>query len=250
MADVATEEGETLDALGEGRVRLFQRREGYRFNLDSMLLAGFGVERLDATRSLFVTELGTGCGVVALVVASWRPAWRVRGVEVQSGLAAIARRNSALNGLPVEIDGRDWRALPRSPPGEGADLVLCNPPWFEPQSGRTSDDAEKAAARHELHGGLGEAVAAAERILGPQGSVRFILPAARLVDVVRALEAVKLRAVRLRLVYPRPTDAAHALLIEADRSRRPLTIEAPLVLHDEAGGYSAEIRRLLGRAGP
>ena len=73
-------DGETLDAIGEGRVRLLQRRDGYRFNLDSVLLAGFAIDELEAERACKVVDLGTGCGVVPAKTTS-RKIRRRRGAE-------------------------------------------------------------------------------------------------------------------------------------------------------------------------
>jgi tRNA1Val (adenine37-N6)-methyltransferase len=239
-------EGETLDAMAGGGLRLFQRQAGYRFNLDAVLLAGFALAHREADRPARVIDLGAGSGVVALLVAAWRPAWQVTAVEVQPSLADLARRNIELNNLPVELIEADWRSL--GVPGRmgEADLVVCNPPYFAVERGQPCPDTEKAAARHEVLGTIADTARAARRLVQAKGSARFIYAASRLLDLIEALAGAGLPVVRLRLVHAKARDPAYAVLVESlPDSRRPLTVDAPLVVHSDDGGYSPEVAALL-----
>lgn len=244
-------EGETLDAIGEGRVRLIQRRDGYRFNLDAVLLAGFALGGLDARRPRRVVDLGTGCGVVALLVSSWRPGWSVTGVERQANLADCAVRSAALGGGLVRIVHSDWSLLTRPGEEERADLVLCNPPYFEPNEVRAPEDPECAAARVALHGGLVDAAKAARRIGTDRVSLRLVFPAARLPRLFTALAEAKLAVARVRPVHAHADDEAYAVLVEATAGfSGAMRLEPPLVVHGELERFTPEVRRLLSRAGP
>lgn len=235
---------ESLDAIGGGRVRLLQPRRGYRFNLDAVLLAGFAAKAVAADRPVDVVDLGTGCGVVALLVAAWRPNARVQAVEVQPAMAALARRNAQLNGLPVEVVEADWRAVPDT---LRADLVVSNPPYFPPARGRPPVDEGRAAARFESHGDVSSLANSAARRLKPGGAVRLVHAASRTADVLDAFRAVRLLPTVMRFVHPRASEAANTVLIELRRdSRRPLVVEPPLVVHASAGReYSPEVAALL-----
>lgn len=237
---------ETLDAIGEGRLRLVQRRDGYRFNLDAVLLAAFAVDGREAERPIDVVDFGTGCGVVALLVAAWRPRWRVQAVERQASLAGLARRNAELNALPVEILERDWRELRLESP---VDLVVSNPPWFDVSSGRPPPDEEKAAARHELNGDVDDLARAMKRSVRSNGACCVVFPASRLVRLLAAFEGAGLAATRLRFVHPRVGEEAGSVLLEArPASKRPLVVEPPLVVH-EGDGFGPEVRRMVSRDG-
>lgn len=241
MIEAAAGPGETLDAIGGGEVRLLQRRDGYRFNLDSVLVAAFAMAGREEARPLEVLDLGTGCGVVALLVKSRRPAWRVTGLELQPGLHDLARRNAALNALDVEMARGDARELPQAMRGT-FDLVVTNPPYFNADAGLPCDDGERHLARqdealrpHELAGAL-------MKLLRPNGAACVVYPAARLTALLSAMAEAKVVPVRLRFVHPSLAAPAGHVLVEArPRSKRPLVVEAPLVVHAPAGGYSDEV---------
>jgi tRNA1Val (adenine37-N6)-methyltransferase len=242
--------GETLDSLGR-TLSIVQRAKGYRFNLDSVLLAAFGVSGLDERRALSAVDLGTGSGIIALLLASWRPRWTVSAVEVQPSLVTLARRNAALNNLAVEVVEQDWRSL--GTPGRvgHADLVVCNPPYYAADRGERCVDEEKAAARQELHGDLQDNIRAASRVVRGSGRVRFIHAASRATEVISAFETAGLGVRRLRFVHAKPVDPAYAVLIDAAPGlRRPLTVEPPLVVHRTRRIYSAEVADLLAGKTP
>lgn len=237
---------ETLDSMAGGALRLWQRRRGYRFSLDSVLLAHFALASPRALQVRRVLDLGTGCGVVGLLLARLQPEWRVAGVELQPGLAELARRNAALNELPFEVIECDWRSLAGRVPDAGAELVVTNPPYYLQGAGQLCDEPERAAARAELHGGLPELVRAARRAMHPRGAFCLVLPTARLSDVFAALHAERLGPVRLRFVHPTASQPANHVLVESSASSRAaLVVEPPLIVHGEHERYSDEVRRLL-----
>src|SRR5574342_716335 len=124
---------ETLDALFHGKLKLFQSRSGYRFSLDALLLAYFVSVRPHET----VVDLGTGNGVIPLVLANLHSQISITGIELQSGMAERAERNVKLNGLEgrVQIRCGDVRAIDAIAPPESVDAVVCNPPFRKSSSG-------------------------------------------------------------------------------------------------------------------
>ncbi|MEK6851454.1 MAG: hypothetical protein AABY30_02825, partial [Candidatus Thermoplasmatota archaeon] len=92
-------DGETLDAFYHGRVRVLQKKKGYRFSVDAPLLAAFIRTRADDE----ALELGTGSGVISLLL-SVKPFRRIVALEIQEGLADLARRNVELNGLGDRVE--------------------------------------------------------------------------------------------------------------------------------------------------
>ena len=246
MIAVLPRKGETLDAIADGRIRLLQRKSGYRFNLDAVLLAGFGLEGRDAERPTQVVDLGTGCGIVALMLAAWRPAWEVTAIEVQPSLADLARRNVALNQLQIEVVEGDWRSRTLSSHAGKADLVVCNPPYFAPDKGQPCTDAERAAARQEMHGTIEDAARAARRFVRARGYVRFIYAASRFPELLTALRTARLPVVRMRMVHAKPDEPAYAVLTESiPDSKRPLLVEPPLIVHGANGTFTPEVAALV-----
>jgi tRNA1Val (adenine37-N6)-methyltransferase len=234
---------ETLDPILRGLVQVLQRRRGYRFSLDAVLLAQFAA-RTPAEQAV---DLGTGSGVVALLLAALGGARRVTGLELQPGLAALARRSVALNGLEervaiVEGDLRDSRALPR----QGFDLVLSNPPFRPADRGDRSPDPERALARHEIAATLADVARAAKRLVRSNGRVCLIYPAARMAETFHALGAAGLCPRVLRIVHPRAAEPAELFLVESRPAKAgPLVVQPPLVVFEADGRYTAELRRML-----
>lgn len=236
--------GESLDSVAG--VRILQRTDGYRFNLDAVLLAGAGVTGLPPDVPLRAIDLGTGSGVVALLLKRWRPAWSVTAVEVQPSLASLARRNATLNDSAIDVIEADWRSLGTPGRAGTTDLVVCNPPYYAADRGHPCSDAERAAARQELNGGIEGVAGAAARLVRGNGVVRFIHAAPRLPELLTAFERAGLGVTRLRCVHSKPGEEAYAVIVEGMAgSRRRLVVQPPLVVQGPEGGYGAEVRLLL-----
>jgi tRNA1Val (adenine37-N6)-methyltransferase len=228
--------GETLDTFHRGRVRLFQKKNGYRFSVDAPLLADF----IRTRRSDDILEVGTGSGVIALLLGG-RPFRRITAVEVQPGLAALAKRNVALNGLEgrVEIVRADCREYD---PGRKFDLVFSNPPYVPKAGGYLSRVTEKSIARHELKGGIGDLMRKTAEWLEPRGRACFVFPERRRGDFLAAASASGLRLRRFRAVKPRAGEPANLFLAEVGPGGRGGRTKklAALVLFKKDGSYTAE----------
>ena len=166
-----------------------------------------------------VCDLGTGSGALLLMLARRAEGLSLTGVERDPLSARTARDNLAANGLPGELVLGDWREAPL--PAGVFDLVVSNPPYFPPGSGRGNDPA-----RMELHGGLEELCAAAGRLLKNGGRFALCHRPERLCDVLCTLRAHGLEPKRLKLVAHSPAHSPALLLVEAVKGGRPgLTVE-------------------------
>ena len=161
-----------------------------------------------------VCDLGTGSGALLLLLARRAPDLQLAGVEADPLAARTARDNLAANGLPGELVLGDWREAPL--PAGVFDLVVSNPPYFPPGSGRGNDPA-----RMELHGGLEELCAAAGRLLKNGGRFALCHRPERLCDVLCTLRAHGLEPKRLKLVAHSPAHPPALLLVEAVKGGRP-----------------------------
>ncbi len=236
---------ETLDDLGCSGVKIIQAKDGYRFSLDPFLLAGFACLR---GSSGTIVDLGCGNGVLPLLAASWSEAERIAGIECQPAMVGRARRSVALNGFDdrVAILAGRVQEVPQLLPVQNADLVLANPPFRPPRSGRIAPDDERAMARHELAGGLDDFVRAAAFLLKNGGRFCLIHLAERLADLLMSLRQAAIEPKRLRLVHSRRHEPAKLVLVEGRRAGRPgLVVEPPLVVY-EGEGYSAEVLACYG----
>jgi tRNA1Val (adenine37-N6)-methyltransferase len=234
---------ETLDTLYTGRLKILQKKAGYRFSIDALLLASF-VEFRDTDRMI---DLGTGCGILPLILAFRREAKRITGVEVQPSLADLARRNAALNRLSgrIQIWERDFTQLPGRTWAGKFDRVISNPPYREVGSGRINPQEEKALARHEFRATLQDVLKTAYLLLKEKGRLAMIYPASRAIDLLQGMRQSHLEPKRLQWIHSRRTEEARLLLVEALKGGRAQSrVLPPFFLYDEQGQYTPEANRL------
>lgn len=228
---------ETFDTLFDRRLEIRQKKEGYRFSIDALLLAHFAEPR-PADR---VIDLGTGCGVIPLILAFRRKAEAIVGVEVQPSLADLARQNVSLNRFSsqIEIWEKDFRNLPEE---SGAfDSALCNPPYRRTGSGRVNPQEEKALARHEINATLEDVLRAAHHLLKNKGRFYSIYPATRTADLFQGLRRFHLEPKRVQFVHSRDREEARLVLVEAlKEGKTQVKILPPFVLYDSEGRYTLQ----------
>ncbi len=244
----------TRDSICRGALVLRQPGGGYRFNVDSVILAQFCVRALDE-EPREVVDLGTGCGVVGLLLARLWPGCRVRLVELQQELADLARLNVQDNELNsrVEVQRADLRD-PASWPGAAPDLLVSNPPFFRLGAGRQSRHRQVAVAKHEVSCTLEELVDAAAASLVAGKSLALIHAADRRDEVLEQLRRRALAPCLVRMVRPLPGREHTRVLVLATKTRAGACEELPeLLVEQRPGRYSAEIEaalegRLISRA--
>ena len=225
-------DGETLDAFYRGRIRIVQSKKGYRFSVDAPLLADF-IRTRPGDEAL---EIGTGNGVISLLL-SLKSSKRITAVEIQEGLAGLAERNVELNGLGdrIEVVRADLRTYD---PGRTFDLIFSNPPYIRKSTGFLSASAERSAAKHELHGGIGEILGKTAEWLAPGGRACFVYPEKRRADFLAAAGESGLAVGRLRFVHPRAGEPPSLFLVELGRAAKP-ELMPPLMLFGPDGKYTA-----------
>jgi tRNA1Val (adenine37-N6)-methyltransferase len=235
---------------GTWQLTLRQAIGGYRFSLEAFLLADF----VSVTSSSPILDLGTGCGVVALLLARRFPYARMIGMELQASLASIARQNVVQNdlGAHVSIVQADARDATRLFAAGAFGTVVCNPPYRAVGSGRLNPNLEKAMARHELTLTLTQLVQACRHGLADAGLLALVYHPSRLAELYVRLDAAGLRPRRMRLVHATPQAAATMVLVEAEQgSRGALTVLPPLFVYAARGCYSAEMQAIFaGQALP
>ena len=239
-----TEDEVTADSLLRGRVRLYQPARGARMSLDPVLLAGFVAPPFGR-----FLDIGCGTGPLSFLLLAGDPAATGVGVEIQPRLAALAERGRAENSWEARLAilAGDVRALAESLGQAAFDLVVTNPPYRTLESSPPSPNRERALAHHEIALRLREWVAIAGRAVRPGGRVAAILPVERATELIQTFLANDLRPVRTRDVHPHAGEPASRLLVEAHRGveARP-AVEPPLIVHEPGGGFTPEVRRMLG----
>jgi tRNA1Val (adenine37-N6)-methyltransferase len=234
------------DELWPGGPKFIRDHDAFRLGTDAVLLADFA-SRGHASAAC---DLGCGTSVISILLAHCNPSLTVDGVELQPAWADIARENARLNGLEDKIrvlcgDLRHHRDFLKA----GAyDLVVSNPPYYPSGSGRSAARSETVRAREECTCTLNDVCAAASYLTRWGGRFALVHKPERLAEVISALKSHGLEPKRLRFVQFKPRSAPNLILLESRRGGNPsLTIEPPLILAEENGQDSDEVRRIYHR---
>ena len=233
-------EEETLDEILNGGLRIFQNKKGYRFSIDSILLAHFASLK---QRTRFM-DIGCGSGVILLILAKRFPGTKCVGLEIQESFAALARKNCHLNNLEkrAEIVHGSAHNIKNIFQERSFDSVIFNPPYRKLHSGRINPLEEKAIARHEIKGSLKDFLAAAKYLLKPSGTVFTIYPAKRLVELVYLFRINGIEPKRMKLVFSDFSSDAEFTLVEGRKgSREELKLEPPILIYDKHRNYTKEM---------
>jgi tRNA1(Val) A37 N6-methylase TrmN6 len=237
-------EDETLDALFEGKLGLFQAHSGYRFSLDALLLAHF----VNCRRGEKIADLGTGNGVIALILAYLHSSLSITGVEIQPSMVDRACRNVQMNGFRERVTIRrgDVRDIQETFGPESFAAVICNPPYRRMTSGRISPNAERKIARHEIAAGLADFLRAGAYLLPIRGRIALVYPALRVVDLLQSMRNANLEPKRLRMVHSFADAKASLVLVEGVKGGRSgIKILAPLLIYKKGKQYTNEVEDML-----
>lgn len=222
-------EMETIDKLLAWNLHITQPRSGYRFSLDSLLLSDYcGVN--DGER---VIDLGTGCGVIPLILARKSGTAEIVGVEFQKDMAGLAERNVMENRLAeqIEIVCADILSLKGKFPVSSFDLVVANPPYRPQGTGKVSPRPGRDLARHETTACLADFMAVAKYLVRPSGRICFIYHVSRLFEFIAEARGQKLAPLRMRFVHSSLGSEARMFLIELRKGRKgELQVLSPMVV--------------------
>lgn len=235
---------ERLDDLMKSGRRIIQNTQEFCFSLDAVLLAHFPRYH----RRQQVLELGTGTGVIPLIMAD--EVAHVEAVELSPVMADLAARNVWMNELEQKITVRegDYRTIRCMYPAESFDVVLANPPYRPVAHGQANKIQGVARARHEFTATLDDVVTAARYALKFGGRFVMVHLPERLGEILVALHAHQMEAKRLQMVQPKAGKAPNMMLVEAVVGAAPggLKVLPPLIVHEEDGRYTEAICKIYG----
>ncbi len=225
----------TADSLFSGRVQCLQHRDGYRFSMDSVLLAHF----IEPKAGDHILDLCAGCGVVSLILAYRFPKVRLTALELQPQLAALIRENVSANDYTgrIEVVEGDCRQINELVKPGSFSWVVANPPYRRPETGRLTIGDEQAVARHEISVDLSGVVKAVSFALKTRGRAALVYPAARAAALITELKNERLEPKRLQVVYSYPGGEARLVLVEAVKGGgEELAILPPFYIYQEPDG--------------
>lgn len=225
---------------------ILQKPDGFRFGMDAVLLAHFTRLRPRDT----VADLGTGTGILPLLMSQQEPSARFHAFEWQADMADMSARSVQMNGLEgrIVVHARDLRDAPQVLGFESVDGVVCNPPYGKQGGAIPSETQPRLLACHETGCALAEVLVAAAAILRNQGRLWMVLPAPRLLELTDGLRACRLEPKRLRMVCAKASKPPYLLLLEAVKNARPmLAWLPPLIVYHEDGRETDELMAIYGK---
>ena len=234
---------QTTGTFFNGKLHIRQDPAGYRFSIDAILLASHARPRAKER----VLDLGTGCGIIPLILAYRHPDIISFGIEIQKELAHIAIANVDANHLQnqIRVLCRDMRRLKPEDIGGPVDLVVCNPPYHKPKSGRINPDRQRAIARHELKINLQDILQTASRMLRTAGRFVTIYTAERMTELFVQMRAHGIEPKSMRAVHGQLEAEARLILVSGTKGAQPGTrLDPPLIIYDSKGGYTREILQM------
>jgi tRNA1(Val) A37 N6-methylase TrmN6 len=225
---------ETLNTFYKGKILVLQRKNGFRFSVDAPLLASF----IQTKKEDEILEIGTGCGIIPMLL-SLRPFHHIVALEVQQGLADLARRNIMLNHLDgrITVVEKDFHQYN---PWRQFDVIFSNPPYIPKDAGYLSLTEEKNLAKHEILCSVEEMLNWSKNWLKASGSIYFILPENRREDFESELLKSGLNLKRSRLVFPRESEPPNFFLAECGQADGGCQVMPPLILYGQDGKYTDE----------
>lgn len=242
---VSLKGNERIDDLQRNNYKIIQDSDRFCFGMDAVLLSGFA----GAKEGEKVLDLGTGTGIIPILMEAKTKAAHFTGLEIQPDSADMAARSVKLNGLEnkIEIVTGDIREAVSLFGAASFDVVTCNPPYMTEHHGLINPEAPKAIARHELLCTLEDVVNQSSRLLRPGGNFYMVHRPFRLADIIVLLRQHKLEPKRMKLVYPFTDKEPNMILVEANRGGKAgMRVEKPLIVYKEPGVYTDEIYDIYG----
>ena len=243
--DIPLKENERIDDLQRNGYRIIQDPDRFCFGMDAVLLSGFAAVK-DGAR---VLDLGTGTGIIPILLEAKTQAAHLTGLEIQTDSAEMAGRSVALNGLEDKIDiiTGDIKEADKYFKSASFDCITCNPPYMIGQHGLTNPDAPKAIARHEILCSFEDVAVQTARLLKPGGHFFLVHRPFRLAEILTTLVKYRLEPKRMQLVYPYVDKEPNMVLLEAVRGGKSrMTVEKPLIVYREPGVYMPDIYEIYG----
>lgn len=245
--DIKLNENERIDDLEYKNLKIVQDKDGFCFGIDSVLLSDFAKEIRSKS---IVLDLGTGNGVLGILLCGKTNLSKIYGVEIQEDIANIAQKSINLNKLNnrFEIINDNIKNLNSYFKNDSIDAIISNPPYKKDNSGLKNESQKKLIARHEITANLEDFISVSSKLLKSNGSLYMVHRPERLADLFYLLKKYKLEPKKLRFVQSFANTKPKFFLIKATKNANSfLNIEQPLIIYNSDGSYTDEILKIYNK---
>lgn len=234
-------EKERIDDLEYKGLKIIQNTDGFCFGIDAVLLSDFAKDIRNKSK---VLDLGTGTGILSILLSAKTNLEKIIGVEIQKDVANMAKRSIELNKLEekIEILNEDIKQLENKFEKNTFDVIVTNPPYKKANTGKVNEVKNKYIARHEITAKLEDFIKITFSLLKDKGSFYMVHRPERLAEIIYLLKKYKLEPKKIRFVHSTNNKEPKLVLIKAVKNAKEfLKIERPLIIYEDKGKYTQEI---------
>ena len=246
---IEIKKNERIDDLEFKGYKIIQNNDGFCFGIDAVLLSDFAK---NIKKNSTVLDLGTGTGILPILLYGKTEAKKIIGIEIQKDVADMASRSIKLNHLEnrAEILNTDIRKISKIFPANSFDAIVTNPPYKKENTGLQSNETTQLISRHEVMCKIEDIAKTASNLLNSNCSIYMVHRPDRIADIIEALRKYNLEPKILRFVYPKINKEPNLVLIKATKGAKEfLKIEKPLIVYNQDGTYTEEILEIYNKKG-
>lgn len=243
LNDFHIKDDETIEDLQYNNLHILQKKHGFRFGMDPVLLSYFVI----AKKNYNIVDIGTGSGIISILISQQAQNLKITAIELQSEIAEMANRSVELNNLSniISLYNDSFENINKYVSNNSQDIVVSNPPYSKSQSAVVSSTKNKLLSRHEQEMSFDSLVKIAYKILKLNGKFVFCFPTTRLVEAISTLRENRMEPKRLRLVHSHIDKAPYIFLMEASKCGKPfLKVMPPLVCYTNGSNMTEELKKI------
>lgn len=245
--DIELKNNERIDDLEFKGYKIIQNSEGFCFGIDSILLSDFAKSIRNNSK---VLDLGTGTGILCILLAGKTKLKEIYGIEIQQEVANMAKRSVELNSLQDKVNILNENILNLENHFEKGsfDAIVTNPPYKKLNTGLQNENEKKVISRHEITANLEDFIKVSRNMLKDKGEFYMVHRPERLVDIVYLMRKHKIEPKQIRFVAPKIGKEPNLVLIKGVKNAKEfLKFDNILYVYNEDGSYTDEILKIYGK---
>ena len=240
-------ENERIDDLEFKGLKIIQNKNGFCFGIDSVLISDFAKNIKNNSK---VIDLGTGTGIINILLSGKTKALNFTGVEIQEEVADMAKRSVKLNDLEekIEIINENILNLKDIYKKNSFDVVITNPPYKKINTGLINKEDKKVISRHEITASLRDFIHISSYLLRDYGEFFMVHRPDRLVDIFSIMREEKIEPKKIKFVYPNKNKKTNLVLIKRIKNGNSfLEFDNNLYVYDDKGNYTNDILKIYNK---
>lgn len=244
---VELKENERIDDLEFKGLKIIQNEKGFCFGIDSVLLSDFAKNIKKGSK---VLDLGTGTGIISILLCGKTNLSKVIGVEIQEDVAGMAKRSSKLNDLEdkFQVLNENILNLNKIYEKQTFDVIITNPPYKKEGTGIINENEKKIISRHEITASLEDFIKVSRNLLKDKGEFYMVHRSERLVDILTLLRKYKIEPKEIRFVHSNASKPPKLVLVKGIKNANQfLKIDKSLYIYDEKGNYTEETLKIYNK---